>query len=299
MLKKFKNLLLILGFFFIMPSISLALEVLSPNSGTVSNKVYTKKSAPTLRVGTYNIAAARVSDINTIAETIKDMNLEILAINEIDINTARSQNTDQLEVLKEKTGMPYGVFGKAIDFDGGEYGVAILSKYPIVNNETIKLPSADREQRVLLVAEIKIPNFDSNIVFMTTHLDWYENPELRLNQVYAINAYSIESTPSKIKDLTNKIKILAGDFNDVIETNSITTINELQRYYTHLTKEGLDTRTWTSTNPSLDLDHIFAFKGQKWVVSNATIPSKTKQNKDMSTISDHLPIILDLTLLEQ
>ena len=40
----------------------------------------------------------------------------------------------------------YYSFGKAIDFDGGEYGVAFLSRFPILNSQTIKLPSGEVRQ---------------------------------------------------------------------------------------------------------------------------------------------------------
>ncbi len=46
-------------------------------------------------------------------------------------------------------------FGKALDFDGGEYGVGILSKYKIDKSKVINLPSGDAEQRVVLISNIK------------------------------------------------------------------------------------------------------------------------------------------------
>lgn len=45
-------------------------------------------------------------------------------------------------------------FGKALDFDGGQYGVGILSKYKIDKSQVVNLPSGNAEQRIVLLSQI-------------------------------------------------------------------------------------------------------------------------------------------------
>ena len=66
--------------------------------------------------------------------------------------------------------MNYYNFFKAISHDGGEYGVAILSKYPITASQKINLSSGSAEQRVLGRAEINVNG--QKINFFVTHLSY-------------------------------------------------------------------------------------------------------------------------------
>ena len=60
------------------------------------------------------------------------------------------------------------VFGKTIDHDGGDYGIAVLSKYPILSQQSLVLPSfpnGDKtnsayEQRIALITQIEVPGFE-------------------------------------------------------------------------------------------------------------------------------------------
>lgn len=139
--------------------------VLTPSKGGVSDRTYSVSQAPEITVAAYNIAAGRVGSLNAIADAIKALNADVIALSEVDINTRRSGNIDQLATLKKLTGM-YGAFGKAIDFQGGEYGIAVLSRYPVTRQATIPQPSPKVEQSVLLATEIHKPGFDSPVIFI-------------------------------------------------------------------------------------------------------------------------------------
>jgi len=117
-----------------------------------------------------------------------------VALQEVDKLTARSGKVDQLKEIENITGMQ-GVFCRAIDFDGGEYGLSILSKYPVTLDEIIQLPSGQREQRIGCI--------------INTHLDTKENPQVRLEQIRELNDRTMEM---------RGIKILLGDMNDVYST---------------------------------------------------------------------------------
>lgn len=271
-------------------------KILAPQKGGAVNKVYTQNK-PQLNVVTYNIAAARVAPIDDIANAIKTLNADLIALNEVDNNTGRSGKLNQVAKLAELTNM-YSAFGKAIDFDGGEYGVAILSKYPIEKQQVFALPSGEDEQRVLLVIQVNHPDFDAPILFMTTHLSWQEDPALRMQQIREIANITIGNTDSLFAEIASQIKILAGDFNDVIGSAPLA---ELQRYWHLVEDKTNDIRTWPAINPAIDLDHILTYRGQRWEVEKMVTPNQqaTWQQINWPAVSDHVPVMASLRLLEQ
>ena len=114
--------------------------VLNPIKRGIENKVF--ENGPTVTVATYNMGAARVSDIDTIATAIGALDADIIALDEVDNKTKRSGQVDQAKYIAEKLDLHY-VFGRAIDFEGGQYGLAILSRHPISASEVVPLPSGD------------------------------------------------------------------------------------------------------------------------------------------------------------
>ncbi len=256
------------------------------------NKNIEANEAPIITVGTYNIAAGANGfevDLEKTAKAIREMDVDFIALQEIDKKTARSGYIDQTEILAELTGYN-AIFGKAIDFDSGEYGMAVLSKYPIELREIQKLPSGDYEQRVAMYVEANIDGFEEPILFIATHLDWHEDPNIRLGQLRAINEKSINFS---------RIKFLLGDFNDTL--NSVIH-KEASRYWdTVLDAKDVDHRTWPAHNPEIGIDYIYTSKAQRWETVELFLPNKPKGNYDENwgEISDHIPVVVRLKLLEQ
>lgn len=256
----------------------------------LKNKVI-EGEKPQLKVMTYNIAAGANNfkvDLKKTAETIKKINPDIIGIQEVDKLTGRSEKIDQGKILAELTGYNI-IYGKAIDHDGGEYGIAILTKHQVKDSHQISLPSID-EQRIALITTIDVPNFPAPITYINTHLDWHENPTERMNQIYAIDEHQLD---------IRGIKILGGDFNDTKESN---VIKQLGRYWESVIPENMDNRTWPAVNPEVGIDNIFTNKAQKWNVKtyipnsdNSSVVDQVEWDK----VSDHLPVISVLELVEQ
>ncbi len=157
----------------------------------------------TLRVGSYNIKnGGDVNhDMSIIAADIKALDLDIVGLQEVDVGTSRAKGLDILKLLAEATGYEYYQFAKAINFQGGGYGTAILSRYPIVNYETIALETASGyEARAFGHARIEVNGVE--IDFFNTHLS-YEKRELRDVQF------------AQLAEHTNSCRgyIVTGDFN--------------------------------------------------------------------------------------
>jgi endonuclease/exonuclease/phosphatase family metal-dependent hydrolase len=129
-----------------------------------------------VRVLVYNIHAGtdanRVSNLERVAAIIRESRADIVLLQEVDKRTRRSGRIDQLDSLRKLTGMQ-GVFGKTIDYDGGEYGLGILSRWAILTSVLeplpVSAPHPGYEARGALVALIEGPL--GRIRVIDTHLD--------------------------------------------------------------------------------------------------------------------------------
>jgi endonuclease/exonuclease/phosphatase family metal-dependent hydrolase len=247
----------------------------------IQNSVSGKTNADStfdLRVLSYNIHHANppsrpeVIDVDAIASVIKKEQPHLVALQEVDVFTERSGKTlHQAEKLAEMTGMK-AYFAKAIDYGGGEYGVAILSKFPMEAMKNTLLPTAKEtngEPRTLATVVVTLPQ-GKKILFACTHLDAQKQDTNRLLQINRIvEILSQEKLPV----------IIAGDFNSVDGT---TIINTLDFYFTRtcITNCGF---TIPQINPTKTIDFIAYKPAEAFNVIEHHIP-------DEKYASDHLPV---------
>ncbi|WP_298740313.1 endonuclease/exonuclease/phosphatase family protein [uncultured Chitinophaga sp.] len=166
----------------------------------------------TIKVLTYNIHHANPPsrkdyiDLDAIAKVISQQQPHFVALQEVDVHTGRSgRDVHEAEALAAKTGM-HAYFTKSIPYDGGEYGIAVLSRYPILEGKGYALPSASGskgEPRALCTVTAALPN-GRRIMMASTHLDVLKPDTNRLLQVREI---------SRILGSAGMPVILAGDFN--------------------------------------------------------------------------------------
>ena len=135
-----------------------------------------------LRVLVWNIHAGAdaggADNLARVAERIRAERADLVLLQEVDRGVARSRGVDQPATLARLTGL-HAAFGKSLDYQGGEYGVAILSRWPVVAQATLPLP-VDPPQprsggattpRAALVARIAAPADVGPLVVMTSHID--------------------------------------------------------------------------------------------------------------------------------
>lgn len=240
--------------------------VLSVNTG------FSQKKEQKLRVFCYNVQHA---DPNEAAKVIEKYDPDLVALQEIDVNNGRSgADMNEAAAIAEKLKMNYKFFS-AIPFEGGEYGIAILSKYTIVSTRKIDLPGTG-EHRVLGVAYIDIGN-NQRIVFANTHMD-FKTKEENLNQMQKIiEALTTESDPV----------VLAGDFNAEPGHPSIAFLDQ---HFTRVCQNSKCLPTHPNINPHNCIDHIAFKKNSPFKVSYYTVPDEPHP-------SDHLPVLADLLFL--
>lgn len=301
-MKKIFFVLSLLGLFSLSSSALATDDLVASQYQSSPNKVYADNAQPQITVANFNIAGGlrhHKVDLDLVAKAIKAMDADIVTLEEVDQNTTRSGGVDQAKIIAEKTGMHY-LFGKATDMKGGNYGNAILSKYPIETSKTFLLPSGSFEQRALMLSKINVPGFDSPIYVFNTHFDWHEEDEVRMAQARFINSIVFDDLDldDQFPNLASGIMLLLGDFNSVKNDK---VIKELEKYWSLVKKDYVDTRTWPAGNPGLDLDHIFTSRNQIWKVEQLTIPNDGNGWNGIKwpLVSDHIPVIAKLKLIEQ
>ncbi len=222
---------------------------------------------------TYNIHHANppskpgVIDIDAICNVLKLANADVIALQEVDVRTNRSDNIDEAKEIAKQLGMSYHFF-KAIDHDGGDYGLAILSKLPMKNPQTIALPQVEKaEQRILALVQVKVKN--KWVYIANTHLDALRSHKNRLAQMqFIMNKTSAIKLPI----------LLCGDLNSLPTSEAIGILDK------HFTRTCLDDclPTVPQTTPRNTIDYV-AIKNSSWQQKSIEVIEETYA-------SDHRPI---------
>ncbi len=144
-----------------------------------------------LRVLSYNIHHAegidRKLDLERIARVIRSVEPDLVALQEVDQKVKRTQGVDQPAELARLSKM-HVVFGANIMLQGGHYGNALLSRFPLARHKNHLLPNIDgSEQRGAIEAEITLPDKNPPLMLIATHLDYRKDERERLASAKAIN----------------------------------------------------------------------------------------------------------------
>ncbi len=101
----------------------------------------------TFTLASFNICSAHFREghytednLARLAACIRESHADVVALQEVDRGAARSERVDMPARLSELSGLAYHYFIKIRDFQGGEYGTAILSRYPIRESRTMNYP---------------------------------------------------------------------------------------------------------------------------------------------------------------
>lgn len=251
----------------------------------LSSQLYSNgKEQPVIKVLSYNIhhcnppskAKEGLIDINAIAKVIKESGAGLVALQEVDVNTERSgKGVHEARELAKLTGMHF-FFAKTIDHQGGDYGIAVLSKFPIVDSASFRLPmkeGAGGEPRGVAIVTVKLDN-GKKIVFASTHLD-----------LKAANKPLQAVELNRILGEKKLPVILAGDFNSTPRSDAIA---ELDRQFTRTCKDDCGF-TIPEINPNRTIDFIMYRKPDQFEVLSHKVISEPYA-------SDHLPILAELKL---
>ena len=219
----------------------------------------------TLRLSSYNIQHGEGMDKRIdharIANILRQAECEVAAIQEVDSVTKRNGGVYALEEIGRHIGM-YATYAPAIDFQGGKYGIGMLSKKRPLSVHRIVLPGRE-ERRMLLVAEFK------DYVVACTHLS-------------LTDADRMASIPLIVEEAQQWEKpfIIMGDLND--EPGS-PFYREMEKYFIFLNSPS--EMTFPSNGPKICIDHVALFKP----TPNATL-SFHRTWVGSEEASDHRPL---------
>ncbi|RYD84513.1 MAG: endonuclease [Verrucomicrobiaceae bacterium] len=227
--------------------------------GLLREPASAQQAPQTLRVLTYNIHHGEGTDgkldLERLARVIKEANPDLVALQEVDQRTRRTGGVDQAAKLSELTGMQVA-FGKAMDYQGGAYGLAILSRWPLKEPRTHALPAdAGIEPRAVLEARVQPGGDAPEITFLVTHLDATRDPLQRMNQAAKIR----ELFPVSEEE---RAMILAGDMNATPESE---VLQGLRSEWTD-SAAGAKFLTSPAGAPRNKIDYILYRPASRWRV---------------------------------
>lgn len=252
-----------------------------------------------MRVATFNILHGRspvddIVDTERFAKAIAELDADVLALQEVDRNQPRSMHADLTAIASDAMGAPYHHFVAAISGtpgavwsadtgdaapDAAAYGVALLSRYPVVGWRTLRLPPVPvkvplrfpgqlrpewvrDEPRVAVVAEIEGPA--GRIQAVGTHLSylaWW-------------NGFQLHRLLQGLGRMDGHW-LLMGDLNmEPPRAERLTGLTELVH--------GL---TFPHSHPEVQIDHILGSDGLRATGGAVDLP-----------LSDHRALLADIAL---
>ena len=179
-------------------------------------------SIPPVRVLVFNMHAGKdaknVDNLQRIADVVRETNADIVLLQEVDRFTTRSGKVDQVATLEKLTGYNTA-FGKTLDYQGGDYGIAILSRWSILGDTTFHLPiippqaraGGSYEPRGALRVSIAGPGGAIHVV--NTHLDASRTDSFRRQEIPQV----LQIAEGMIKP--GALVLVGGDLNSEPQSN--------------------------------------------------------------------------------
>jgi endonuclease/exonuclease/phosphatase family metal-dependent hydrolase len=226
----------------------------------------------TFRAVSYNIHHGRGADdaidLPRVARVIRAADPDLVLLQEVDQRTRRSGGVDQAAELARLTGL-HAAFGKAIDYAGGGYGQALLSRLPLREPTVHPLPGdAADEPRIAFAARTTALGRDTLVI--STHL-------------HHRSAAARERQAARLNELFGGLAgpaLLGGDFNAPPDSPPMTL---LARQWAVATA-GPNLATFPAGNPARQIDFILTRPAAAFRVVEARVVAE-------AVASDHRPII--------
>ena len=256
----------------------LILAAVLAGTGTRRTSAAVRSFKKTLRVMTYNIHVGvgmdKKLDLQRIAEVINREHPDLVGLQEVDRGVKRTEGKDEIAELAALTRMHFA-FAHNLDYQGGQYGVAILSRFPIGRIDHRKYENKRvAERRGMLRVELDVDGKQLN--FVTTHLD-YQYDDSRL--------FETEQLLSFLADINGPL-IVTGDFNDEpVGSAYKLLISKFEDAWMRGRAKG-DGFSYPSDKPVKRIDYIFTRRANG---------IKAKRSWVVKTLaSDHLPVVADV-----
>ncbi|MEJ2374429.1 MAG: endonuclease/exonuclease/phosphatase family protein [Pseudolabrys sp.] len=227
-----------------------------------------------LRVMTWNIHGALGRnprfDLGRVVELVRNWDPDIVALQEVDSRRALAGGANPFEFLPGAVGL-YGIGAKSVTTKDGDYGQILISRWPLRTQEVRDISYQEREPRRAIRADVETPAGPLRVV--ATHLGL--SVRERRAQARALINLAAGEGPA----------VVIGDFNDWFWPGSVRAV--LSRILRGRTRY----RTFPAPFPLLRLDRIYCRPGSAMVASFV--------DRAARSLSDHLPVVADLTMHPQ
>ena len=194
--------------------------VLSACAGSRSSSSPT--GAATFKVLVYNVHAGKDAggkdNLQRVADLVREVNADVVLFQEVDKGTRRSGGVDQPAEYAKRTGY-HVAFGRSLDYDGGEYSIAVLSRWPIRRDSAIHLPvdppqersGGSHEARIAMSVVVAAPF--GELTILNTHIDASADDRWRLQEIRTIQ----QIAQSAVRGGATRV-LFGGDFNSTPES---------------------------------------------------------------------------------
>lgn len=244
------------------------------------------RSPREIRVLVYNIHAGKdaggADNLERVADVVRQTGADVVLLQEVDRGTRRSGQVDQPDVLARRSGLAVA-FGKTLDYDGGEYGIAVLSRWPIAQQTLVRLrvePPQRRaggsyEPRGAQRVVIRAP--PGEVVVINTHLDASREDDYRRQEIRAVLALARDAGP---------LLLVGGDFNSTPESEVQGDVRSGGLRDAWLACGRGSALTYPADRPSKRIDYLY-------LTSTATCH---RAEVIETTASDHRPLLVTVRL---
>jgi len=238
-----------------------------------------------LRVLSYNIhkcigGVDRRYEPSRIVEVIRKLDADVVMLQEVDAGVKRSNGDRQAEVLGEQLGLRYHTWFPNVDVrGGGQYGNAILSRYPLIESTNIDVTLRFKKRRSVLhgVLRVRHDEVDRTVHVFNMHLGLARYERKRQLEMFLSSqpfAHLHHDTPV----------VVGGDLNDVY--------GGLGQLLVPSGFRGVDRRplTFPAWGPMRALDAIF-------VRGAMELQKLSRCDSDLARrASDHRPLVAEVKL---
>lgn len=281
----------------------------------VNSEFDVKKNPGTLRVMSWNVEHFKIAEHKTNPQKKADMfrliNMyqpDVACFQEMVGSDSVPAAINYLPDIARELNMPfyYYSYNRKLDFDKDHrFGIIIFSRRPILNKQSVSYGPNDYNS-IFQYADIKFEedtvrifnlHFQS-LKFSSEDMQYIEQPGIddevdfkkskTVVSKFKTGFLKRQVQSERVKKEMDKSPypvIICGDFNDVPNSYAYYTVGKGLQNAFNRKGAGIG-RTYSHISPTLRIDHIFA--DQRFTV--------TQYVRNKKKISDHFPIVADLTL---
>ncbi|MFW6085484.1 MAG: endonuclease/exonuclease/phosphatase family protein [Gemmatimonadota bacterium] len=236
----------------------------------------------------------RLVRLRRIANVIRNVDADVVVLNEVDFDAGWSHGVDQAEFLADATGYPFRVeqrnFDVRIPFESWEFGNALLSRLPVEEVRRVELPAYSGLEEWLVgskeAALVRLGTASAPLAVVPVHLSFRSEPTRRA----AVAVFD------SLARATTEPLILAGDFNTappgwpaVADTTALGELLELG--WTSPRAEGPPTRD------ELTFPTYAPMESRDWILAEPPLRIiESRVLRDAERLSDHAPVVAVVSL---